>query len=411
LCDGAAVDLHRVKMLTAELAGLEEELLRKRRENEQRDGGRKAQREHEVLQRTAERRHLTLLAESAQTPQQLAAAQLYAGHKRPRDGDGSDGALLLMFNTIKQFADGDGDEPVELSASLSGYERRMAHQYCDELALEHPTVGNEPNRRIMLKRKGGGGGGGGPPGVGSAMSAERFAEKLKAILREKAEILDPVDAVELGRDGWRERYYSQKLGNDWRAELPAMCEAYVRGLCWVMAYYYDGCPSWEWYYPYHYAPFATDLIEAIRMEDVSTHFEHGTPFKPLEQLMAVLPPGSAHALPPAYGALMKDEGSPLASIYPLTFECDMNGKRFAWQAVVLLPFIDQVSRARAEGARGRDVGRGRSVHGREGGGRVARAACSQPRDEATSAGRCLAGRGGDGERSLGAARPTAAHAP
>jgi 5'-3' exonuclease len=38
---------------------------------------------------------------------------------------------------------------------------------------------------------------------------------------------------------------------------------------------------------------------------------------------------------------MLEGDSPIIDFYPTTFEIDMNGKKMAWQGVVLLPFIDQ----------------------------------------------------------------------
>jgi 20S proteasome subunit beta 5 len=62
--------------------------------------------------------------------------------------------------------------------------------------------------------------------------------------------------------------------------------------------------------------------------------------KPFEQLMGCLPPSSAKLLPEPYRPLLTDADSPLSHFYPKSFLIDMNGKRFPWEATVLLPFID-----------------------------------------------------------------------
>ena len=103
-------------------------------------------------------------------------------------------------------------------------------------------------------------------------------------------------------------------------------------------YYYQGVQDWGWFYPFHYAPCASDLTNL--QEFAGGQWELGAPFLPFTQLMAVFPPASGHALPKAYRQLMVTPNSPIIDFYPIDFKNDLNGKRHQWQAISLLPFID-----------------------------------------------------------------------
>jgi 5'-3' exoribonuclease 2 len=118
----------------------------------------------------------------------------------------------------------------------------------------------------------------------------------------------------------------------------SLVKHYVEGLCWVLLYYYQGCSSWTWYYPYHFAPFASDFQD---ISSLSINFTKGAPFRPAEQLMGVLPAASRTLLPKPFQSLMVDEDSRILDFYPEDFEIDMNGKKMLWQGVALLSFIDE----------------------------------------------------------------------
>ncbi|TFY53636.1 hypothetical protein EVJ58_g9344 [Rhodofomes roseus] len=148
------------------------------------------------------------------------------------------------------------------------------------------------------------------------------------------------DVVKLWEPGYKERYYQHKFGVEhsnanFRKEITTR---YMEGLAWVLQYYYQGTPSWQWYYPFHFAPFAGDF-EEVRHTQID--FKLGQPFKPFEQLMGVFPAASRMHIPEAFHHLMTEETSPIIDFYPPSFEVDMNGKRMLWQGVALLPFIDE----------------------------------------------------------------------
>ncbi|KAG5511757.1 hypothetical protein GH5_08067 [Leishmania sp. Ghana 2012 LV757] len=144
---------------------------------------------------------------------------------------------------------------------------------------------------------------------------------------------------------FKQRYYGEKHGfaGGWDAngnDMRQLREHYVEGLMWVMHYYYQGVPSWKWFFPHYYAPMASDMVNLPAIAS-RVSFELGKPFQPHQQLLAVLPPMSYLSMPKAYWPLLRSPSSPLAKYLPEHIVIDREGARAPWEGIVLIPFIDE----------------------------------------------------------------------
>ncbi|KAL5970271.1 5'-3 exoribonuclease 1, partial [Taenia solium] len=162
----------------------------------------------------------------------------------------------------------------------------------------------------------------------------------------------------------RQDYYARKLKIDIRgdsnrtsktfveAALLPICRQYVKTLQWVLSYYFKSVADWSYYYPYHYAPFASDLliftkhfakdgVDHKKLKDWADFLPNTKPMLPFEQQMFIMPAMSANIVPQPYRCLLAPSGSPVSEFFPEDFETDINGKLAGWEAVVLIPFIDE----------------------------------------------------------------------
>ncbi|EUD67918.1 protein Xni [Plasmodium inui San Antonio 1] len=172
-----------------------------------------------------------------------------------------------------------------------------------------------------------------------------FNMLLKEAIKKANECENPKEDVELGGDENPEliriRYYKSKFHLDESDYVDDFVKEvvykYIEGLAWVLSYYFQSCPMWHWYYPYYYAPLSSDLI----IDNVNFTFQKDEPILPLEQLLCVLPSNSSHCLPERYRELMVRHDSPIIDFYPKTFKEEENGKKYKYQWVILLPFVDK----------------------------------------------------------------------
>uniref|UniRef100_A0A665V7J0 5'-3' exoribonuclease 1 n=1 Tax=Echeneis naucrates TaxID=173247 RepID=A0A665V7J0_ECHNA len=216
---------------------------------------------------------------------------------------------------LEKLAEFDREHFSEVFVDLKWFESKVGNKYLNEaagLAAEKEAASKDPNKMEF--------------------------EHINNSLVEDEEEEDDIFETEFRQ--YKRTYYMTKMGVDVVSDefLAKQARCYVEGIQWILHYYYHGVQSWSWYYPYHYAPFLSDIrnISGLKLT-----FELGKPFMPFQQLLAVLPAASMELLPQCYRHLMTSESSPIIENYPLDFKTDLNGKQQEWEAVVLIPFIDE----------------------------------------------------------------------
>jgi 5'-3' exoribonuclease 1 len=147
----------------------------------------------------------------------------------------------------------------------------------------------------------------------------------------------------------KDQYYLECLRVDVNSPegpgvISELAREYLRGLQWVLCYYYRGCPDWEWFYPSHYCPMANELraaipdIQALAGGDMLP-FESRGPLLALEQLLIVLPRKSKRLVPSEVGELYYEPS--LVEYFPDTIhiEYDIMCAAVNWHSLkLMLPF-------------------------------------------------------------------------
>ena len=171
-----------------------------------------------------------------------------------------------------------------------------------------------------------------------------YQKELFKIENLQFKVNDPIQLGSDTPDTWRTRYYKYywNVSDDEIEEFSKkLVTHYLTGIKWVTMYYFDECPSWNWYYPFDYPPFITDIAKYLPNTNLNKiKFDKGNPLKPFMQLLAVYPPQSSYLIPSSLRKLMINSKSSLAYMYPQEFDQDFINKNKHWMAIPKLPPLD-----------------------------------------------------------------------
>lgn len=147
-------------------------------------------------------------------------------------------------------------------------------------------------------------------------------------------INDTTKTYDVDIDKYRSLYALKHFEKTTDEDMYPICHEYLDGLQWVLHYYTTGVPDWNWFFPYHYTPSAKVIAASLPTYEPKV-WRKNKPMLPFQQLLYILPNKSARLLPSPFSDELK-----LLKSTDIKVEIDLSGKKYEYQGVVLLPFLD-----------------------------------------------------------------------
>uniref|UniRef100_A0A6C0HNJ7 Xrn1 N-terminal domain-containing protein n=1 Tax=viral metagenome TaxID=1070528 RepID=A0A6C0HNJ7_9ZZZZ len=153
--------------------------------------------------------------------------------------------------------------------------------------------------------------------------------------------LNVEQTIQPEKPGWQDRYYSVCFNIvPTIINKSQIANCYLRTLVWNFLYYFDEIPSWDWYYPYAYAPTMSDIYdEIIKVKNINPGgnkdfaFTIGEPVSAQTLLLMVLPWASKGLMARDISVKLESDQCPMKIYFPHKYGLNVAFNRYYHECV------------------------------------------------------------------------------
>lgn len=145
------------------------------------------------------------------------------------------------------------------------------------------------------------------------------------------------DVVSINMDTYSDLYYKRNFEEG--INKSTVSYEYLKGMFFVIQYYLSAIPTFDWVYPYHYAPLFRDIYNyLVENPKLNITFFYRPPLTLVETLASVLHPKSFYLLPDKVNELLTNRAT-LDEDFSADFTVDLEGKQNEYEGVPNIPMV------------------------------------------------------------------------